>query len=84
MPANREAETSMTLLERLHNHPGDPQAWTVFVDRYQPKIHAWCVTWGLQPSDAEDVAQEVLVKLFAAMHKFQYDPAAAFAPGSRP
>jgi RNA polymerase sigma factor (sigma-70 family) len=78
MPADPEADTSMTLLERLQNHPGDPQAWMVFVDRYQPRISAWCVTWGLQPSDAEDVAQEVLVKLFAAMRKFRYDPARSF------
>ena len=78
MPADREADTSMTLLERLQNNPDDPQAWSLFVERYQPRIHAWCLTWGLQASDAEDVAQEVLVKLFAAMSKFQYDPARSF------
>ena len=78
MPADREADTSMTLLERLQNNPDDPQAWNLFVERYQPRIHAWCLTWGLQASDADDVAQEVLVKLFAAMSKFQYDPARSF------
>ena len=78
MPADREADTSMTLLERLQKDPGDPQAWNVFVERYQPRIRSWCLTWGLQASDADDVAQEVLVKLFAAMSKFQYDPARSF------
>jgi RNA polymerase sigma factor (sigma-70 family) len=78
MPADRQADTSMTLLERLQKDPGDPQAWNLFVERYQPRIQSWCVTWGLQASDAEDVAQEVLVKLFAAMSKFQYDPARSF------
>jgi RNA polymerase sigma factor (sigma-70 family) len=78
MPADREADTSMTLLERLQKNPGDPQAWNLFVERYQPRIQSWCHTWGLQASDADDVAQEVLVKLFAAMSKFQYDPARSF------
>jgi RNA polymerase sigma factor (sigma-70 family) len=78
MPANRDADTSMTLLERLQNNPADSNAWDSFVERYRPRIHSWCLTWGLQPSDAEDVAQEVLVKLFAAMSKFQYDPARSF------
>jgi RNA polymerase sigma factor (sigma-70 family) len=78
MPADRQADTSMTLLERLQKDPGDPQAWKLFVERYQPRIQLWCLTWGLQASDAEDVAQEVLVKLFAAMSKFQYDPARSF------
>ncbi len=75
MAAEREADTSMTLLERLQNNPGDPQAWGLFVERYQPRIRAWCLNWGLQATDADDVAQEVLVKLFAALRKFQYDPA---------
>jgi RNA polymerase sigma factor (sigma-70 family) len=78
MAAEREVDTSVTLLERLQNNPGDPQAWDLFVARYQPRIHAWCLNWGLQATDAEDVAQEVLVKLFAALRKFQYDRARSF------
>jgi len=78
MSAEREADTSMTLLERLQNNPGDPQAWSLFVERYQPRIRAWCLNWGMQDADADDVAQEVLVKLFAALRKFQYDPARSF------
>jgi RNA polymerase sigma factor (sigma-70 family) len=78
MPADRDADTSLTLLERLQKNPDDPQAWTLFVDRYQPRIRRWCITWGLQDSDADDVAQEVLVKLFAALRKFQYDPSRSF------
>jgi RNA polymerase sigma factor (sigma-70 family) len=78
MPANRDADTSLTLLERLQKNPDDPQAWTLFVERYQPRIRRWCMTWGLQDSDADDVAQDVLVKLFAALRKFQYDPSRSF------
>ena len=78
MPADRTADTSLTLLERLQNNPDDPQAWNLFLERYQPRIRRWCLSWGLQDSDADDVGQEVLVKLFAALRKFQYDPSRSF------
>ena len=78
MPADRDADTSLTLLERLRKNPDDPDAWKVFIERYQPRIRGWCLTWGLQDSDADDVAQDVLVKLFAALRKFQYDPSRSF------
>src|SRR5262249_58249069 len=42
------------------------------------RIPRWCVNWGLQDSDADDLGQEVLVKLFAALRKFQYDPSRSF------
>jgi RNA polymerase sigma factor (sigma-70 family) len=73
MPADGDVDTSMTLLERLQSRPCDAQAWNLFSERYGPRIRSWCLTWGLQDSDAEDV-----VKLFAAMSKFQYDPARSF------
>jgi RNA polymerase sigma factor (sigma-70 family) len=78
MAADRDGDTSLTLLERLQKNPDDPLAWQLFVERYQPRIRRWCVTWGLQDSDADDVAQDVLVKLFAALRKFQYDPSKSF------
>ena len=78
MAAERAKDTSLTLLERLQKNPDDPQAWKLFTERYQPRIRRWCLTWGLQDSDADDVAQDVLVKLFAALRKFQYDPSRSF------
>lgn len=78
MPADRDDDTSMSLLERLQVDPDDPQAWRLFVERYQPSIRRWCLRWGLQDSDADDVTQEVLVKIFAALRNFQYDPARSF------
>jgi RNA polymerase sigma-70 factor (ECF subfamily) len=67
------------LIERVQKFPADLEAWDEFVRRYHPMIHAWCVKWGLQVSDADDVAQDVLVKLLAAMRKFQYDPSRSFS-----
>ena len=68
-------DTSVTLMMRLQRFPADPQAWDEFVERYRPMIRAWCLKWQLQDSDAEDVVQDVLIKLVAAIRKFQYDPA---------
>ena len=78
MPAGRNTDTSLTLLERIQANPDDPEAWRLFVERYQPRIRGWCLAWGLQDSDAADVAQDVLVKLFAALRKFRYDPQKSF------
>ena len=70
---NRESTTSVTLLLRLRDVT-DHEAWNVFVERYAPKIFAWCRRYQLQESDAADVTQEVLAKLVSAMQSFQYDP----------
>jgi RNA polymerase sigma-70 factor (ECF subfamily) len=75
----REFRTNITLLERLaRSGAGDHAAWERFVDQYGLQIFAWCRGLGLQPADAEDVTQTVLVKLAGAMKNFQYDPALSF------
>jgi RNA polymerase sigma-70 factor (ECF subfamily) len=78
MPANRGTDTSVTLMMRVQQDPSDPLAWDEFVERYRPMITAWCVKWGSQACDAEDVAQAVLLKLLSAMKQFRYDPARSF------
>ncbi len=79
MPSpNLDADTSITLMMRLRQAPADLQAWDEFVRRYQPMIRDWCLRWGSRPEDAEDVAQEVLLKLLAAMKTFEYDPERSF------
>jgi RNA polymerase sigma-70 factor (ECF subfamily) len=70
--------TSLTLLERVQKCPADLEAWDEFVRRYHPMIRAWCMKWGLQAYDADDVTQDVLVKLLTAMRTFRYDPARSF------
>jgi RNA polymerase sigma-70 factor (ECF subfamily) len=79
MSSNPEGDTSLTLIERVQKFPADREAWDEFVRRYHPMIHAWCVKWGLQTSDADDVAQDVLLKLLAVMQRFRYDPSRSFS-----
>jgi len=79
MPSDkRDVDTSITLMMRLRQAPADLQAWDELVRRYQPMIRDWCLKWGSRPVDAEDIAQEVLLKLLAAMKTFQYDPGRSF------
>jgi RNA polymerase sigma factor (sigma-70 family) len=70
--------TSATLLGRLRRSPADQEAWKEFVLRYGPKIYRWCRQWSLQEADAQDVAQNVLLRLAAKMRGFDYDPSRSF------
>jgi RNA polymerase sigma-70 factor (ECF subfamily) len=72
------SQTSPTLLGRLGRVPPDEAAWAEFADRYGRRIYGWCARWGLQQSDAEDVTQQVLLKLAGKMRTFAYDPARSF------
>jgi RNA polymerase sigma-70 factor (ECF subfamily) len=68
------ASQTGTTLRVLLRDPADPEAWKAFVERYTPKVLAWCRQWHLQPPDAQDVAQEVLYKLVRHLHCCPYDP----------
>jgi RNA polymerase sigma-70 factor (ECF subfamily) len=73
-----ESQTSATLLARLRQVPADQAAWARFTERYSRKIYTWCNRWGLQQADAEDVTQNVLLRLADKMRTFEYDPARSF------
>jgi RNA polymerase sigma-70 factor (ECF subfamily) len=75
---SENSTTHASLLARLGHDPTDQAAWEEFVDRYGPKIHAWCRAWRLQEADAQDVTQAVLARLAVRMRRFAYDPARGF------
>jgi RNA polymerase sigma factor (sigma-70 family) len=75
---DHSSQTSVTLLGRLRQNPNDQMAWSEFVARYEPKIFRWCLGWRLQESDANDVTQDVLLKLHGLLANFAYDPARSF------
>jgi RNA polymerase sigma-70 factor (ECF subfamily) len=78
MAQDHPSTTSVTLLGRLRHDPKDQAAWGDFVARYGPKILGWCRRWQLQQADAQDVTQEVLLKLNHLMATFVYDPKGSF------
>lgn len=67
-----ELVTSTTLLQRVQD-PANREAHNEFVRRYQPAIHEWCRSSGLQEADAEDATQDVLEKLLASMRIETFD-----------
>ena len=78
MKTGSATSTSPTLLGQLQRDPNDEEAWREFVRRYGPKVYRWCRSWKLQPADANDVTQNVLLKLVRRMRTFHYDPTRSF------
>jgi RNA polymerase sigma-70 factor (ECF subfamily) len=78
MASEESGPTSPTLLGRLGRVPTDQAAWAEFAERYGRKIYGWCRYWGLQEADAEDVTQDVLLRLARKLRDFTYDPARSF------
>jgi RNA polymerase sigma factor (sigma-70 family) len=70
--------TRVTLLTQLRQDPSDQAAWDEFVERYGRHIYRWCRQWKLQDADAEDVTQNILVKLTQKLRAFAYDPSRSF------
>jgi RNA polymerase sigma factor (sigma-70 family) len=73
-----DSGTRVTLLGRLRRDPTNQEAWSEFVDQYGAKIMNWCRKWNLQEADAQDVTQNVLLKLAEKMRDFAYDPSRSF------
>jgi RNA polymerase sigma-70 factor (ECF subfamily) len=63
--------TSISFLDRLRQQP-DEDAWKRLVDVYTPLLHAWLRRWDVQPSDADDLIQEVLSVLHRELPQFEH------------
>jgi RNA polymerase sigma-70 factor (ECF subfamily) len=50
------------------------EAWAVFQARYRGVILGWCLRRGLSPHGAEDLTQDVLLKLFQQLPHYPHDP----------
>src|SRR6266513_4022737 len=70
--------TRVTLLTQLRQDPSDQAGWDEFIERYGRHIYRWCRQWKLQDADAEDVTQNILVKLTQKLRAFAYDPSRSF------
>lgn len=70
--------TSVTLLLRLRRSRNDETAWREFVERYGSRIYHWCLNRKLSPDDADDVTQNVLLRLAQKLEQFEYDESQSF------
>src|SRR5438309_462093 len=66
------SDTPISLLERLRLGSG-PAGWGRFVALYAPLIRAWWSRHGLQPSDVDDLSQEVLEVLLRELPQFRHN-----------
>src|SRR5437763_6221235 len=78
MERTRDSGTRVTLVGRLRRDPTDQAVWEEFVEHYGPRIYGWCRKWSLQEADAQDVTQNVLLKLAQKLREFSYDPSRSF------
>lgn len=78
MGSTNDSGTRVSLLGRLRRDPTSPAAWEEFVEHYGVRIYGWCRKWNLQEADAQDVTQNVLLKLAQKLKEFNYDPARSF------
>ena len=67
------SKTRVTLLAQLRDGTG-PVAWEEFFQRYWPVIYGFAVRRGCSPNTAEDVVQDVMLKVFEKREIFRYDP----------
>lgn len=65
-------DTPPSLLNRLRD-ARDQRGWRTFFEQYWRLIYSFATRCGLKPSDAEDVLQDVVIEVFRAMPRFEYD-----------
>lgn len=65
--------TRLSLIARLSDHE-DAAAWDEFVGIYVPLVYRLARQRGLQHTDAEELAQEVLISVSRAVDRWQPDP----------
>lgn len=66
--------TRATLLERLRDG-ADVLAWDEFFARYWPTIYSFARHRGCSEHSAEEIVQDVMLKVFQQRDVYQYDPA---------
>src|SRR5689334_12934836 len=65
-------ETSLSLLDRLRKSPDDAD-WSRLVEVYTPLLRAWLLRSDVQPADADDLVQEVLLVVHRELPAFQHN-----------
>ena len=71
VPLVQDRPTSHSLLQRARGQ--DQEAWCRLVYLYSPLVHYWCVHWGVQGADADDISQEVFKSVSSALESFRRD-----------
>ena len=68
----RMYETSLSLLTRLQQIP-DSESWERLVELYAPLLRTWLRKYDVQPSDVDDLVQEVLLAISTELRSFDHN-----------
>jgi RNA polymerase sigma-70 factor (ECF subfamily) len=71
-----QVETPVSLLDRVRR--GDTIAWAEFSAQYSVMLRSWCLNWGLQSADADDLIQDTLLIVFRRIAEFRRRGAGSF------
>ncbi|MEL6110376.1 MAG: sigma-70 family RNA polymerase sigma factor [Planctomycetota bacterium] len=74
MEETDRTDTSPSLLIRIRD-PDDSDAWRQFLALYTSVVRDYCIQRRLQPSDVDDLAQDVMTTVANSIRTFEYDPA---------
>jgi RNA polymerase sigma factor (sigma-70 family) len=66
--------THLSLLQALGEEGRREDAWAVFQAGYRDVILGWCQRYGLDFHSAEDLTQEILIKLLDALPRHEHNP----------
>jgi RNA polymerase sigma-70 factor (ECF subfamily) len=65
-------ETSHSLIDQLCG-AADGASWQRLVDLYSPLLRGWIDRYGVQPADADDLIQDVLLVLLRELPSFRHN-----------
>lgn len=77
-PPHFDGSTDFSLLNKLVTQDPSSPLWPVFVDKYGVILYRWSRKWGSGTQDAEDLVQEVLIRVFQKLDRYKVQEGARF------
>ncbi len=75
MPLSTRESLLLKLKQTSEHTSCNQDAWFEFVELYGPVVYGRCLRAGLQSADAQSVTQDVFVRVYRAIGRFEYDRA---------
>ena len=75
---NTTSESLLFRLQPANNGQLDQSAWEEFVRLYTPLMFYWARKTGLTTTDASDLVQDVITRVFQKLPDFRYDSSKSF------
>ena len=76
MAGQFDSSTDLSLLCKVAK--GDPTSWDVFVKKYGGILRSWSLKWGRTSEDADDFVQEILIRVFQKLDRYQVQEGSRF------